>query len=252
MDFEDLYEGPRYEKRAKNRRFNKILNISIFVVFLGIIFFTYQLFFGDKHEPAHNEIGSESTIGDETSITDEDEDSEVESEEENSNEHVSDAVDGEEQPTSEQAETSTVKESTTNETTEQNEISNEISEDPNVVNIITNPTWEPIGTKQSEPHTANYDSTSQDWKEMIQTIEYATGLTEQNWILWRLGNGGSDQAAIGVVSSKDSKTVYRVFLEWKANKGWKPVKLEELGSVPEEFTKKNTTSDTDANSESEE
>lgn len=91
-----------------------------------------------------------------------------------------------------------------------------------------NDDWEPVGTEQSGSHTATYDSSSKDWKEMIKAMSYATGISEdQMTVLW-LGNNGGPQDAKGTIRDKSTGERYRVEITWVDEKGWKPVKVEKL------------------------
>ncbi|GLF89856.1 putative membrane protein YrrS [Bacillus safensis] len=91
-----------------------------------------------------------------------------------------------------------------------------------------NDDWKPVGTEQSGSHTATYDSNSKDWKEMINAMSYATGISEdQMTVLW-LGNNGGPQDAKGTVRDKSTGERYRVEITWVDEKGWKPVKVEKL------------------------
>ncbi len=91
-----------------------------------------------------------------------------------------------------------------------------------------NDDWEPVGTEQSGSHTATYDSSSKDWKEMIKAMSYATGISEdQMTVLW-LGNNGGPQDAKGTIRDKTTGERYRVEITWVDEKGWKPVKVEKL------------------------
>src|SRR5699024_1307305 len=78
--------------------------------------------------------------------------------------------------------------------------------------------WDPIGTEQEEPHEVVFQEDSQDWKEMEEAIQVATELEDMitHWI----GNGG-EQKVIGTVSSLDEADIYRVYLTWVENEGWK-------------------------------
>ncbi|RKJ56469.1 DUF1510 family protein, partial [Butyricicoccus sp. 1XD8-22] len=44
-------------------------------------------------------------------------------------------------------------------------------------------------------------------------------------------NNGSSDSAISVISSKDQAEKYRVTIQWIANQGWKPVKVEKLKQI---------------------
>ncbi|KAA0549311.1 DUF1510 family protein [Bacillus sp. BGMRC 2118] len=224
VDFKDLYEGPRYEKRAKRRKVNKLLNICILLVAVGIVFFSYKMIFGGS-EQASTEVSSKKTITSAKDLpADDDKENEAVEKEENTEEAT-------EENTEEASEAEEV-EPATKET--EKKVAN--SEDPNVKETIVNEGWRPVGTSQAEPHVATYDSASTDWQEMMKAIEYATGLTQQDWILWRIGNGGSPSHAQSVVSTRDKKYVYRVQMEWVKGEGWKPSKLETLNQVPPEYT----------------
>jgi hypothetical protein len=240
VDINDLYEGPRYEKRAKHRKLNRIINICLFVILVVILFFLYQLFFGNRQETTDTTARTEISKNEQSNsdATNQNNDKNVSTKEES------------EQSTGDSSQNSG-NDSNVN-SLEGNEITNETSEDPNVMNIIKNKSWKPIGTEQTEPHIASYDSSSQDWKEMLQAIEYATGLKEDNWILWRLGNGGSAQQAIAVITSRDIQSRYRVFLEWIPSEGWLPLKIEELASIEEYRSQPKEIGDTDSTSSNDE
>jgi hypothetical protein len=223
VKLEDLYEGPRYEKRAKNRRYNKLLNICIVLVLSLILFFTYKLIFGGNNE-ADTTASEESQVSNEkTGVTGE-------------NDLVEEST-TENTEASETTETTETTETASNEEeeTESTNTTVENSEDPNVKETIINSSWRPVSTEQVEPHVASYDSTSEDWQEMLRALEQATNLTESDWILWRLGNDGNEHKAKAVISTKDQKYVYQVYIEWVTNEGWKPAKLEILHEVPAEL-----------------
>jgi hypothetical protein len=234
VNLEDLYEGPRFEKRAKSRRYNKLLNIGIALVVLLILFFTYKLIFGGNDDAASTEVTEQASMnnGEEGSAVgsnDEEEDLEnTNTVTEASDETTEDANIASEETTEDTDEAA--------ENPKQNDEIVENSDDPNVKETFINPSWKPVGTKQAEPHVATYKTESTDWQEMIKAFELATGLTEAEWTLWRIGNNGSPQDAKGVVSTKDRQYVYRIYIEWVENEGWKPTKLEHLNEVPKEYT----------------
>lgn len=110
-------------------------------------------------------------------------------------------------------------------------ITREKSNDPIVTETVINTSWEPLGTVQTGDHASVYDEGSVDWKEKIDAISYATGLSADNMYVMRLQNGGGPQKSIGVVQSKDTSEKYRVHLEWIDSKGWKPVKMDVLKTI---------------------
>ncbi len=100
------------------------------------------------------------------------------------------------------------------------------SSDDNVIEAYTG-NWEPVGTEQTEPHTINYDEGSQDRKEMRQAVVAATDLNVNAFVMWYISRNG-EQEVLATVSSQDESEVYRVYLSWVSNKGWKPTKVERL------------------------
>ena len=70
-----------------------------------------------------------------------------------------------------------------------------------------------------------------DWTEKLNAIAYTTGLSADKMIVWRIQNGGDPQKSIGVVSSKNKKDKYRVYLQWVDGEGWKPEKMETLKTL---------------------
>ncbi|WP_456278188.1 YrrS family protein [Bacillus sp. AK128] len=229
VKLEDLYEGPRYEKRAKNRRYNKLLNLCIALVLLLILFFTYRLIFGGNDEATTN-------VTEESMVSNEESSAVVDEEEESSEATESTEEDRAEETATENTEdTTTEEESTEDSSTEGTTTVLENSDDPNVKETVIKDNWQPVSTTQAEPHVATYDSKSVDWQEMNKALQQATNLSEGEYTLWRIGNDGSEHRAKAVVSSKDQLSVYRVYIEWVTNEGWKPSKLEILHEVPAEY-----------------
>ncbi|WP_246940640.1 YrrS family protein [Bacillus pinisoli] len=234
VKLEDLYEGPRYEKRAKNRRYNKVLNVSIVLVVLLILFFSYKLIFGGSKEAAST-APEESTVNNEEAVATE----EGEAEETTNTSETTESSEVEESTESSSEEESTGVAEEEEETEETTDSSNEVietdSEDPLVKQTVVNKAWKPVSTEQAEPHVASYEKNSVDWQEMMRALEQATDLTENDWILWKVGNAGSEHKAQAVISTKDKKYVYRVYIDWISNEGWKPSKMEVLHEVPAEY-----------------
>ncbi|MCB7159445.1 YrrS family protein [Bacillus subtilis] len=91
-----------------------------------------------------------------------------------------------------------------------------------------NPDWKAVGTEQTGEHAATYDSSSQDWAEMLKAISYATGVSTDNMTVLWLGNNGSPQDAKGKILDKATGNKYQVTITWVDEKGWKPTKVEKL------------------------
>ncbi|MEH6938384.1 DUF1510 family protein [Bacillus sp. JJ664] len=76
-------------------------------------------------------------------------------------------------------------------------------------------------------HVTNYDSSSQDWQDMLQTIATSTGIDQSNMTVWFLGSDKSNPGgSVGTVSAKEKGSQkYRVFLEWNGT-GYIATKIE--------------------------
>lgn len=191
----------RFAKRSKQRKVNRVLNTFIAIVFALILFFGWKWLFANDRPVKETNTSPQSV--------------EVET-----NEPPND-----EQPSETETE---INEQQSNDTVEET-----VVDDPNsnVIREIVNPSWQPIGTTQSEPHVTQYDKNSVDWKEMLDAISYATGISSSDLIVWFIGNGGSPNHAVATVSKKDKTEHYKVFIEWVTNEGWKPTKVQQLKEI---------------------
>lgn len=226
-DLDKLYAGPRSERRAKRKKVNRVLNMLIVLVIVLIVFFGGKLIFGDKN--VEDTVSSNQTEqpdnnkGNSASGDTEDKTEETPENEENNKEL--------EEPNEENKDEQTAPES------DDSTIVTEGDPNSNIVNTIVNPNWKPIGTEQAEPHTTSFDSGSVDRNEMEKAVSYATGFDRADMVVWWLGrNGGNSITA--TVSSKTTKQVLKVYLDWVPNEGWKPTKIEELKENDSETYKK--------------
>lgn len=189
----------RYEQRKK-KRVNTTLNIAIAIVVLFIVYFSFQLFFGDN---SPEEVAADKDVRQE--------EPKGETIEKDLEPKVDYSVNDREDIEEDKARSEEPIE----------------GEEP-----IVDGEWQPIGTSQSEPFVADYTKDSVNWQEMEQALKYAIG-TEENIVIWWLGNGGSPHSAEGVVSDPgNADTPYKVRLEWVTERGWKPVSVEQLDSNP--------------------
>jgi cytoskeletal protein RodZ len=206
------FQGARYEQRAKQRKINRILNTLIGFVFALILFFGWQLIFSNnKEQETANKPVDENK-----------KEKMIEKEETESNENVNVELN----------ETESENEKNNDDNKELEETSGEetvIEGDPNsnIIQEIVNPSWQPIGTTQSEPHVTTFDTNSVDWKEMIDAISYATRLSPEEMIVWFIGNNGPNKA-VATISTKDKTQHYKVYIEWVEQQGWKPTKVQQL------------------------
>lgn len=193
----------RYRKQKK---MNRVLNISIGVVVVLIAYIGGKLFFSGS---ASEEATANQHVGAAEEEKVEEKNIETTSEE-NGEEKPEESVDA----------------------TEEAELDENNEMDFNTLPPNPGGPWEPIGTIQDEPFAAVYDRGHQNWTEMTAALQYATGLGD-DMIIWHLGNGGDHKSAVGVVSVNETKqTPYRVRLEWVDYRGWKPVSVERLETNP--------------------
>ncbi|HZG60613.1 MAG TPA: YrrS family protein [Anoxybacillus sp.] len=205
------FQGARYEQRAKRRKVNRILNTLIGFVFALILFFGWQLIFSNNKEleKANQpvDLKKEETVKKE----------EKENEERVQVEFDDNVKNDNKEELEEESEQETNEELTV------------IEGDPNsnIIQEIVNPSWQPIGTTQSEPHVTTFDKNSVDWKEMIDAVSYATRLSPSEMIIWFIGNNGPNKA-VATISTKDKQQHYKVYIEWVEQQGWKPTKVQQL------------------------
>lgn len=200
-------------KHSKQKKVNLILNISIAVVFLLIVVVGWSIIFSPK------DVNETSGSKDETQETEK-----VEEKGTADKDNTKNSTTDEESKTEEDSETQVDDELATEE-----EVVTVESDDPNVLEAKINKNWEPVGTSQTGEHTTQYDKGTTDRQEMENALSYATGISTDNMTVWWLENGGMpNKNVIGTISTKDSKEIYRVYLEWVDGEGWKPTKLEKL------------------------
>ncbi|MBM7701432.1 YrrS family protein [Metabacillus iocasae] len=207
-------DNKRFSQRNKERKMNRVYNVLIVVVAVLIVFIGGQMMFGKSDgekatkEPAseqkQQETNEESAESNEDNNNDKDKNEEQE-------ENVEDESDEENEMTEEAGEA-------------------EVQENPEagVNRRIVDPSWEPVGTQQSEPHAATYEKGSVDWNEMLQAVSYGSGVPVEDMTIWRIGNNGSPQKAVATISSKSENKKYRVQIDWVESEGWKPVVVDEL------------------------
>lgn len=103
------------------------------------------------------------------------------------------------------------------------------SNDSNVKKAVV-ANWKPIGTKQSEPHVTNYDDGSQDRLEMKEAVSQATSVDGSDMIVNWVGNDG-EQKVTSTFTQSSTGIIYKVYLQWVTNEGWKVNRVEELYTV---------------------
>jgi len=213
----NVNEYSRVDKYKKRRKNTKALSILLVIgSILLVVLICIWIFGGD--DEALDEKGS----AQDEAVTGKDDEAADEHNEESADNDISSDTAMDEPDEKEETED--------NESLEIEQI--ESSDDDNVIETYTG-NWQPIGTEQEEPHTVVFDTASQDWKEMEEAIRYATKLDEDMITHW-IGNDG-EQKVKATVSNREQTEIYRVYLSWIKNEGWKPVKVEILNEVDVEY-----------------
>lgn len=223
-DFGKIYGESRHGKRTKRRKTNLILNSLIAIVLLLIIFVSAAIFLGgnDDAQSQNNKV-TEKNKDAESKSAKKDKEKKKEKEKSKTAAQKSDSKSGDQSLKEKEDEN----EKNEEETEESKPVVTEGGSDPNVKQTIENPGWKPVGTTQTGEHTAVYDQSSVDWKEMEDAIASAIGIDRSNMTVWFLGNNGPN-SSVGTVSEKGSDQTFRVYIDWVDGQGWKPVKVEEL------------------------
>lgn len=235
----DQYYPPvrrsRVEQHSKRRKTNFILNILIFIVFIGIVVVGWNILFGADSSatdtPANN--AQEEQKGDDESskgIGTEDEKDGSEEEENEGTETEGTAGDEEGSENENEGNSSNSGDNHTGNNTEDEGTITELeSDDPNVLKVVIDPSWKPVGTTQTGEHITQYDKTSVDWQEMLKAISYATGVSVDSMTVNWIGVGETpNKNVIGTITDRNTNQYYRVYLEWVDGQGWKPTKMEYL------------------------
>jgi cytoskeletal protein RodZ len=222
---QSLNEKSRSLLRAKRRKTNIVLNTLIVIILLLIVVVTVNIFFSDDQTASKSNDKVEDSVKENNSET---ADALSQGDEEDTN------IDGQEKETTSKDNN---KESDQNidkdgDLNSQNDVKDqevvtEGGSDPEVKKTIVNPAWEPVGTSQTGQHFNEYSGV--DWDEMVQAISYGTGIDPGNMTIVFLGNNGPDKS-VGTVKQKDTQQVYRVYIEWVDEKGWKPTQVEEMAN----------------------
>ncbi|TYS87731.1 YrrS family protein [Rossellomorea aquimaris] len=220
----------RLDKRSKKNS-NKILNIMIAVVLLLIVVVGATIVMGGGDEKASSNVPDTETKGssdkdaekeDKSVSLDEDKKSEEKDNEDKKEEEKKSDEEKQKDKASDEEDTVAL------EGEDQSELKVEDSDEPNVKKTMVHPDWKPVGTEQTGEHVSVYDEGTVDWQEKIKATSYATGIPEENMTVWWMEGNGGPQKSMATVTAKDTKTPYRVYLQWVEGKGWQPTKVQEL------------------------
>ncbi|WPK11627.1 DUF1510 family protein [Lysinibacillus louembei] len=208
------------QRQQKTNPMNRLLNylIALVIVLIGIT--SYIIFFtGDdkavEKEPAEQQADHDVNTND------------VDEQNDDTNEETQNDTNAVDEP--ESSEDAQQTENANEENTATDVITQ--SADPLVDEVVVNPNWQPTKTAQTGPHTSVFQEGHIDYEEKLATIFAILPIEQSNSIIWQIKNNGGADTAIAVVSSNDKTEKYRVSIEWVANEGWKPVKLEKLNTI---------------------
>lgn len=220
-----MSRGLRFEQKSKQRRYNRLLNIFIGIVLVLIAFVGGSLLFGGKDreeagqsKPAATESNTKSSSSERPTKDSQKNSGDEKADEKKSNED--DAVSSEED-----------EENTDNlePADGESDVTADYGSDPNVIKAYT-ANWQPVPTKQSEPHVTTYEKGSVDWQEIETAASYATGIPLDDMRTWWVANSkpSQGQGVIVTITPSDESQVYDVELIWVENEGWKPVVVKQL------------------------
>jgi cytoskeletal protein RodZ len=205
-------DGSRLQKKRQKRRKGILLNVFIGIVLLAAVTVAYQAFFTSSNETAATKTEQKKEANKESS---------------KKKEKSTDNKEAVKKKESAKNKDKTGQSAEASKPVKDEKVVLKDQQNPNVAEAYTNPSWKPIGTSQSEPHTTKFDMSSQDWKEMTKTISYALDIPEDTLTILFLGNNGPNKA-IGTVQARDTKQKYKVYIEWVENQGWQPTLVQQM------------------------
>jgi FtsZ-interacting cell division protein ZipA len=219
------YGGPsradRYNKKRKNTK--AITYLSIIAGILVIVLLAIFLIGGNDSkdndsENASDNVSNESNNNEEDSVIFND------SEQDDTNGQQEEAPNEENETDNENQSD----EQTPLEVPDQEIETYEVPSENENVRAAYEGNWQPIGTTQEGPHTIQFEEESVDWKEMLQAVEYATGVAVDDQIVNWIGRAGEQAVNATITSKSNPNSIYRVQLQWIEEKGWQPTLVEEL------------------------
>ncbi|MDL4841462.1 YrrS family protein [Aquibacillus rhizosphaerae] len=236
-DYNSITRVNRFEKRRKN---TKALTIFGSLGGLLIVFLIGLFIFGGNNEDdevksANNDNGIVENNSDskEKNSNNASSENEVDSTEREEVETES-ALDGQDDADQSKIELETVE-----------------SSDENVIEAFTG-NWQPVGTTQSGDFSFSWETDSEDWKELMEAVRLATRLNEDDMTEWWVGRDG-DQKVVATVSNNAETEIYRVYVTWVNDQGWKPTRVEILkeNDQKDRFENNNNESETPENEQDE-
>lgn len=204
-----LTQKPTREKRRNEKKMDKVLNILIALVSVGIVIALTVIF---STEPNKKETAEEpkEPQTEEPAVDTPEQKQEVD--------EVEDVFDETDEETSEE--------------TVEDEVVVLPSDERNVSEVWTNEAWAPYPTEQTGTHVSTYESGHIDFEEKLKAFYSVIPLDPDASIVWAVRNNGSTTSSYGVISSKNKQDIYRVSIEWVDGEGWLPLEVQVLNTLP--------------------
>ncbi|WP_181315315.1 YrrS family protein [Salsuginibacillus halophilus] len=220
----EYQDDSRYDMR-KQRKMNRLMNAAIAVVAALILFFAAQLFIFNGEDQVTEEDDSEETEELEES---EDDETEEEASEEADEEDSSGPEEAPDETNRDEDEDRIDEETDEDQSEIRDEDEDEVEQEEEETERPEDGEYEPIGTAQTGSFQHDFNRDSVNWAEMEEALSYATGLSQEEMVIWHLGNGGAPDRAEGYVSlAENEDRPYRVLMEFVEGEGWKPIEVEE-------------------------
>ncbi|MCI3983794.1 YrrS family protein [Bacillus vallismortis] len=224
----------RYENRDKRRKTNLVLNILIAIVSILIVVVAANLFI---NSPSSKDVSKDSETAQKqespaSGKTEKKSDEDIKDSKKDTSDSEKDAEKSSDSDSDAKKDDSSKDDDSDSDSDSDDPLKDakvtEGGSSSDVEKTYENPDWKAVGTEQTGEHAATYDSSSQDWAEMLKAISYATGVSTDNMTVLWLGNNGSPQDAKGKILDKTTGDKYQVTITWVDDKGWKPTKVEKL------------------------
>lgn len=210
----EVNKNKKQTRTARNKGEHRSPKWQLIIIALLFVILFYLLFriFGADSGPNTDINSTNSSI----TTTEIDSSSDTSSEEVDSAEETSDDSSADTDSTDE-----------TEETDEDVSLEESESPDDNVQTVYTG-NWPPVGTSQEGSHdTTDFAEGSADRVEIKQATSMASGIPENEIIEWWIGNDGHNRVE-ATISNRNESEIYRIYLEWVDNEGWKPLRMEQL------------------------
>jgi len=208
-------------RENKKKRMNQLMIVLLIIALVIFLFLVIPLLnksdtndsgsHNDNEQTEQNETNNENSDETENNSNKENQNT---NNEENNNSNENDSNDENEIPPITEADES-----------DQIEVDKD-SDDENVIASYT-AAWQPIKTTQTGEHNSVFDEGSADRNEIGQAITKVTSFSEDEYVLWWIGNDGFNKAYTDI-EHKESGQLYRIYYDWIDNEGWQVTKVNEI------------------------